>query len=140
MLMVGKKGAPREQSAIHPVRIAIKLSERAPKQLTELAGVEKMLEEKLGHPIGTLALLPLIESVDAKRIEEMVSRARQADRDIELSPPDFSIWRQIACPAEVNADELAKALRYLDVIETAYVMWPGSPPVNPSDDPRYANQ
>jgi serine protease len=138
--MAEKKAVSRKQSAIHPLRIAIKLNERAPKQLTELAGVEKLLEEKVGRPVGALPLVPLIESLDEKRVEQMVSRARRADRELELSPPDFSAWRQIVCPADVDADELAKALRQLDMIETAYVMRPGPPPVNPSDDPRYPNQ
>src|SRR5215470_6650838 len=138
--MAKARRASRDQSAIHPLRIAIKLNERAPKQLTDLADAEKFLGEKLGRPVGTLRVLPLIESLDAKRLADMVSRARQADRGVELSPPDFSTWRQVICPVGVNADELARALRELDIVQTAYVMRPGPPPENPSDDPRYPNQ
>lgn len=137
--MPQKKGESRDQ-AIHPLRIAIKLNERAPKQLTELVGMEKQLGEKLGRTVGTLPLFPLIDSVDPERLEQMVNLARRADRGVELSPPDFSLWRQLVCPADFNADELAKALRQLDIVETAYVMRPGPPPVNPADDPRYASQ
>jgi hypothetical protein len=137
--MAKQKGGLADQP-IHPLRIAVKLNDRVPKQLTELVSEEKLLAEKLGRPIGPLRLLPLIESLDPNRLEEMVSSARRLDRGVELSPPNFSAWRQIVCPADVNAEELAKALGQLDSIDTAYVLRPGPPPVNPSDDPRYPNQ
>jgi len=85
-----------------------------------------------------LRLLPLIESLDPKQIAELVDRAVR--NDPEYKAADFSAWLQIICPSGVNADELAKAVRALDDVETAYVMRPGPPPVTPADDPRNANQ
>jgi hypothetical protein len=122
--MAGKRVPSRGQTAAHPLRIAVKLNQRAPKPLIELTGAEKLLEERLGRPIGALPLLPLIESLDPKLLMEMADRARRSDPSLELAPPDFSTWYQIVCPADVNPDELAKALRQIDVVETAYVMRP----------------
>jgi Subtilase family len=138
--MPDQKRSPGDDPATHPLRIAVKLNERASAERTELAEVKKLLEEYLGRAVGTLPLLPLIESVDPTRLNEMTDRAMRADRGLELSPPDFSRWRQIVTPADVNPDELANALRQLDIVETAYVMRPGPPPVNPGNDPRYPNE
>ena len=44
----------------------------------------------------------------------------------------FPVGVRSSTPADVNPDELAKALRELDTVETAYVMRPGPPPVNPA--------
>ena len=138
--MADQKRSPGDHPATHPLRIAVKLNERASAERTELAEVGKLLEEYLGRAVGTLPLLPLIESVDPTRLNEMTDRAMRADRGLELSPPDFSRWRQVVTPADVNPDELANALRQLDIVETAYVMRPGPPPVNPGNDPRYPNE
>ena len=69
-----------------------------------------------------------------------MDRARRSDPDLERESPDFSNWYQIVSPAGVNPDELARALRQIEIVETAYVMRPLPPPVNPSDDPRYPNE
>jgi serine protease len=137
--MATKKRRPTKQVDAVPLRIAIKLRPHVPKGLTELAGVDR-LDPKLGLSANALPLQPLIESVDARRLSEMVERARQTDLDIERDRPDFSLWYQIVTPIGVNADELTKALRQLDAVETAYVMRPLPPPVSPGDDPRYPNQ
>jgi hypothetical protein len=141
---MAKRKAPAQdqpdQRYAHPLRIAVKLNQRARRQLTELTGAEKLLEENLGRPAGTLPLLPLIESVEPKRLAELVDGARRSDPDLEREAPDFSNWYQIASPMGVNADELARALRQIEIVETAYVMRPLPPPVNPSNDPRYPNE
>jgi serine protease len=138
--MTSRKETPQDRTAAHPLRIAVKLAQHAPKQPTELATVERLLEERLGRPIGALPLLPLIESVDPKKLNEMVDRARRADSQLEPEQLDFSAWYQIVTPADVNPDELARALRQVEFVETAYVMRPLPPPVNPSDDPRFPNE
>jgi serine protease len=137
--MATKKRRPTRQVDAVPLRIAIKLRPHVPKGLTELARVDR-LDPKLGLSANALPLQPLIDSVDARRLSGMVERARQTDLDIERDRPDFSLWYQIVTPIGVNADELAKALRQLDAVETAYVMRPLPPPVSPGDDPRYPNQ
>src|SRR5205814_10229052 len=80
---------------------------------------------------GTFRLLPLIESVKPKRLEELIAKARQIDAQAEL--PDFSSWYQIICPAGRDPDELVMTLRKSEEVETAYVMRPVPPPANPSN-------
>jgi len=80
----------------------------------------------------------LIESVKADDLSDLVARARELDP--EYVPEDFTAWFQVVCPEEVDPDHLAEAIRSLKDVETAYVMRPGPPPVNPADDPRSANQ
>src|SRR5437870_1794040 len=120
----------------HPLRIAIKLRRRETRKPEELPGLEKYLRE--AGVDDKLRLSPLIESLESKQIAELVDRAVR--NDPEYKPADFSAWLQIVCPSGVNADELVKAVRALEEVETAYVMRPGPPPVNPADDPRNANQ
>lgn len=111
-----------------PLQIAVKLDPRAPKGMRELA-----------TPLGALRLTPLIESLDAKEIDALIDRARRSDP--QFAPPDFSSWYQVVVPAGTAPEELVKALNAHDLIETAYVMRPGPPPVvNAADDPRSANQ
>lgn len=98
----------------------------------------KTLAARLGAT-APFTLLPLIESVDEKRLAELVSRARQADPEGEIS--DFSEWFQLVVPEGASPEELEKALRRIEMIEVAYVMRPGPPPVvNPANDPRSMNQ
>jgi serine protease len=133
---MAKKRRPAKQANPVQLRIAIKLRPHGPKELTELTGVDP----KFGLSANALPLQPLIESVDARRLSEMVERARRMDLDIERDRPDFSRWYQIVTPNGVDAGELAKALRRLEAVETAYVMRPLPPPVSPGDDPRYPNE
>jgi hypothetical protein len=119
--MATKKRPLRDKAAARALRIAVKLRQHAPKQLTELPSADKALEAKLGQPIGTLPLLPLIESVDPKRISEMVDRARRIDPALEFEPPDFSRWYQIICPADINPDELARALRQIEMASMQFM-------------------
>src|SRR5262245_41136972 len=126
----------QSEESNYPLRIAVKLRRWVTKPPQELAGLEKFLEE--AGVRDSLRLLPLIESLEPQQIAELIDRAVRNDPKYE--PADFSSWLQIVCPSGVNPDELAKAVRALDEVETAYVMRPGPPPVNPADDPRSANQ
>src|SRR3954447_10552115 len=138
--MAPRKEVSQSRSSAHPLRVAVKLVQHAAKGLKELQVTERLLEERLGRKIGALPLLPLIESVDPKRLIEMVDRARRTDSAVAQEQLDFSNWYQIVTPEGVNPDELARALRQLEMVETAYVMRPLPPPVDPTDDPRYGNQ
>jgi serine protease len=120
----------------HSLRIAIKLRRQGTKTPQELAGLEKFLKE--AGVSDKLRMLPLIESLEPKQISELVDRAVRNDPKYE--PADFSSWMQIVCPPSVNPEELAKVMTALNEVETAYVMRPGPPPINPTDDPRNANQ
>lgn len=112
----------------YPLHIALKLVPRAPRGLRELSTRD-----------GKLTLEPLVESLSPEKVDELVTRARR--NDPEYQPPDFFAWRQVAVPKEASPDALVKMLRANELVESAYVMRPGSPPlVNSTDDPRAANQ
>ena len=125
------------ESPNYQPRIAIKLNQRADKATQQLGRLSPALRELV--PDAGLALEPLIQSVEPARLAQLSAKARQLDSDQEL--PDFSAWFQVVCPRETDPEELARALRKLDGVETAYVMRPGPPPAfDPTDDPRNVNQ
>jgi hypothetical protein len=111
------------------LRIAVKLNDSAPKRPKDLRG--------LGG-LGTFRLLPLIESVEPSRLDELIENAHRMDPEAKL--PDFSSWYQIVTPARLNPEKLVTALRRSKVVETAYVMRPVPPPVDASNDPLSASQ
>jgi serine protease len=128
---------PKTKESKYPFRIAIKLRPRVKKVPQKLAGLEKFLKESGVR--DKLRLLPLIESLEPKQIAELVQQAVRKNKNYE--PPDFSSWVQIVCPPGINPDELVKAVRALDEVETAYVMRPCPPPVNPpANNPRNVYQ
>ena len=112
-----------DELPIYPLRIAIKL---------------KSGEDQPPLRLNGLPLRPLFDPRNSKRLDQLIARARRNDPDYE--PPDFSVWFEVQTPAGVNADELVKALRELDKVETAYVMRVNHPPINPGDDPREKRQ
>ena len=116
------------------LRIAVKLKNLPPDK--ELRGLEG-----LGNLV--FRLLPLIDSLDPKQFNElreraleMMEKARQMiDKTLRTDPqtklPDFSYWHQIICPKELPPDDLVRALRKSELVETAYVMRPVPPPFPP---------
>ncbi len=139
MIKQPSKTPPGEQPGQEPdrsLRIAVKFRDRVTNPPQQLVGLEKFLE---GAAIpGGLRVMPLVASLDPKRLEELVDRARRNAPDYEPAP--FANWTQVVCPPGVKPEELVRAIRELDDVETAYVMRPGPPPVNPADDPRSTNQ
>jgi serine protease len=120
-----------------PIRIALKLKYRGAAPPQELSGLKTFLE-RVGYKGAAPRLTPLVESLDTEKIAELVGRARR--NDPSYVPADFSTWFQIIPPQGVNADDMLRAVRELGEVETAYVMRPVPPPVNPADDPRNVNQ
>ena len=122
----------------YPLRIAIKFKSGGGKPPQQLDDWQASL--KGAAKVPPLRLSPFFESQDLNRLSELVDRALR--NDPSYKPPDFSTWFQVETPSEVNADELAKRLRKLANVETAYVMRPGPPPVPVSftNDPRYLKQ
>jgi serine protease len=118
------------------LRIAVKLRRHGGEAPRHLSGLEAFLEK--GGVRDALRLMPLIESLDARQLADLVDRAVR--NDPTYVPADFSSWQQVVCPAGMNPDELARAMRALDDVETAYVLRPLPPPVSPADDPRSTNQ
>ena len=82
--------------------------------------------------------MPLVESLDAGKIAELVDRALRNDPTYQAA--EFSTWFQIVPQVDVNAEDLVKAIRELGDVESAYLMRPVPPPANPADDPRNMNQ
>ncbi len=113
------------------LRVAIKLNGRVQKRPRDLRGLN-------GLGKRTFPLLPLIESVEPGRLEELLAKAHRMDPEARL--PDFTSWCQIVTPEGLNPERLVIALRRLEVVETAYVMRPAPPPVDPSNDPLSASQ
>jgi hypothetical protein len=131
-----RRGRPAKPPS-YPLRIAIKFKSGGGKPPEQLDGWQASLEGT-AKPLAPLRVLPLFESLNSKRLSELVDRARRNDPDYK--PADFWAWFQVETPAGVNADELVKPLRKLDNVETAYVMRPSPPPVSPTDDPRNLKQ
>jgi hypothetical protein len=122
---------------LYPLRIAIKFKSGGGKPAQQLDGWQASLKGS-AKQLAPLRVFPLFESLNSKRLSELVDRARRIDPDYE--PAEFWAWYQVETPAGVNADELVKPLRKLDNVETAYVMRPSPPPVRPEDDPRNLKQ
>jgi hypothetical protein len=122
---------------IYPLRIAIKFKSGGGKPPQQLDGWQASLGGTAKR-LAPLRLLPLFGSLNSNLLNELVDRARKNDPDYK--PVDFSAWFQVETPAGVNADELVKPLRKLANVETAYVMVPSPPPVDPGDDVRNPRQ
>jgi serine protease len=120
-----------------PIRIALKLKYRSASPPQELRGLRTFLEQ-VGHKGAAPRLVPLVESLDAGKIAELVGRARHNDPTYQAA--EFSTWFQIVPPVDVNAEDMLKAIRELGDVESAYLMRPVPPPVNPANDPRNVNQ
>ena len=132
-----------KQEQVFTPRIAVKFTERFQPPVSDRPSQEgywKALLERSGlaGEFGALELLPLFESLSPERLSELIDRARQIDPD--YVPARFDLWFQVVYSANIDPDELAKRLSALDEVETAYVMRPGPPPVNPADDPRFPSQ
>jgi hypothetical protein len=131
-----KKSNPSKPSTSQSLRIAVKISSKFSRVTKDVLG--RTLAARLGAR-SPFTILPLIESLDEKRLAELVSRARQAEPEAEIS--DFTEWFQLVVPEGESPEELEKALRKIEMVEIAYVMRPGPPPlVNPANDPRSTNQ
>jgi subtilase family protein len=131
-----------DESSFQP-RVAIKFGDQVQIPMGQDSGQpiewpQSLDRSALIEAFGDLRLLPLIESMTPVRLAELIDLARS--RDPEYDPASFSAWYQVICPPDSDPDEVAKGLRGLTGVEAAYVMRPGPPPVNPSDDPRSTNQ
>ena len=100
-----------------PIRITLKLKERRSASITqELIGSRTFLE-RVGYKGAALHLVPLVESLDTGKIAELVGRARRDDP--RYQPAEFSTWFQIIPPADVNAEDMLKAICELGEVESA---------------------
>ncbi|HSY50612.1 MAG TPA: S8 family peptidase [Thermoanaerobaculia bacterium] len=124
-----------EQSSF--VKIVLKFRERLSNS-ERLGTLLQNVVERAGIAAGDMRLRPLVESLAPRELDALIDRARRLDS--EYKPVDFSVWFQADVPTSADPDELVRVIRGSKEIETAYIMRPGPPPVNPDDDPRSANQ
>jgi len=128
------KGVTGNREPTPRLQIAVRFNDRVARIPAHVAGLEKFFAQA-GQPLVQLPLTPLVQTT---KIAELVNRARANDPD--YVPPDFSKWCQILTPRGVDPDELVRALHALPEVQTAYVMRPGSPPVDPGQNPLSGNQ
>jgi hypothetical protein len=108
--------------------------------------VEQHLDElrigpwrQLKTQFSGISMRKLFTSVGPERIQQLVDEAVR--RDGRYDPPDFQAYFVVDCPADVNPDEVVKALSTWRSVQTAYFDPPGSDPlVNALNDPRSPNQ
>lgn len=95
--------------------------------------------ERLSRDFPGVRLEPLFGGLDDDALSGMARRARStAGRAL---PATFAAYVAVACPAEVDPERLAGAIRDWPGVETAYVEGgPTPPPVSDGDDPRSGNQ
>jgi Subtilase family len=88
------------------------------------------------HP--GVALLPYFSTLPEHTLRSLSqSSASQG----AVVPPSFAQYFAIECPAGVDPEAVARTVASWSIVDTAYAeAGPTPPPVNPSDDPRNANQ
>ena len=119
-----------------PIRIALKLKYRSASPPQELSGLRTFLEQ-VGHKGAAPRLVPLVESLDAGKIAELVSRARHNDptpgrRILDLVPDRPPGGRERGGHAQGDPRTRRRGERLFDATCTTTV--------NPADDPRNVNQ
>lgn len=89
---------------------------------------------------GRLPLTRLYTAVPEDRLRELIEEATR--RDDSYRPPNFFTWFTVETPEGVRSEELATMLLAWEVVEKAYPdSQPEDPfPVDPTDDPRRADQ
>ncbi len=88
------------------------------------------------HP--GIALVPYFSTLGEQTLRSL-GQAPTSQRP--AGPPGFTQYFAIECPASVDPAAVARTVAAWPMVETAYVeAGPTPPPVNPSDDPRNADQ
>ncbi len=95
--------------------------------------------EQLAEIVPDLQFTPLFTAMKPQRMQELVQRA--VEYDARYRPPNLFTYYQVYTSPGGRADELAKLLHSLEIVELAYVAGgPTPPPVIPGDDPLWPNQ
>jgi subtilisin family serine protease len=92
--------------------------------------------ERLAAAYPGVRIEPYFRNLTESERRTLTERSRTAERG---GMRRFS-YLAIECPPGVEPGEIARALREAPEVEIAYVEQPTPPPLNPSDDPRSANQ
>lgn len=94
----------------------------------------------LTESFAGITLTPYFSNIDQSTLESFKERSAQRESFFE-TPQNFLLYYAIEVPIGADAESVAKTVTEWEIVETAYVeAGPTPPPVNPSDDPRSANQ
>jgi hypothetical protein len=86
-----------------------------------------------------VALAPYFASIGEATLQELAKRAPRIES--AGPPPQFTSYYAVECPRGIDPAQVATVLGTWPNVEIAYVEGgPTPPPLNPSDDPRNANQ
>lgn len=135
---------PKEQASGYTPRVVVKFRDFV--QLPYQDGADKYLDkmnigpwQRLAELFPGIRLRRMFIAVKSERIRQLVNEAVR--RDNTYRPPNFLTYFIVDCPADVNPEEVAKALSTWKSVELAYVDPPGQDPVvDPTDDPQWPNQ
>ena len=139
----GETPPPEELPANYKRRVVVKFrpdvrlsyTTEAQTQFASTAS-RQWTELTAAHP--GIALVPYFSTVPEHTLRSL-SQAR-APQPAPV-PPTFTQYFAIECPAEVDAEAVARTVASWSNVETAYVeAGPTPPPVNPVDDPRNPDQ
>jgi hypothetical protein len=84
-------------------------------------------------------LVPYFSTIPEETLRALSRPSAQSERTSVA--PNFALYYAIECPPEVDAASVVRSVSAWPNVETAYLEGgPTPPPVNPSDDPRNANQ
>lgn len=123
-------------------RVAVKLRDHVP-PVSGRAGVTGLPISGwagLAKQFSGLRVINMFSGLKAEDIDRLVARAQE--NDAEYRAPNFHNYFVVVCPPDVNPASVAQALGRSEEVEWAYVEAGPTPPpqVNPTDDPRQANQ
>jgi len=105
-------------------------------KLTKLVGKDWV---NLTETFPGLTLDRYFSTLDESAFSTLVQKAGTVNQ--KSKPANFSLYYAIECPVGVEPEAIAKAVSAWPNVEIAYVEGvPMPPPLNPSDDPRNANQ
>jgi len=116
--------------------VPLSYSAAAAEELASLA-TREWNELTAAHPGVTL--VPYFSTMDEGLLRDFARRPPQPGQ--APPPPSFASYYAIECPAGVEPEAVARTVRAWSTVETAYVEGgPTPPPLNPSANPRNANQ
>ena len=143
-IISGNVPPPDEQDANHTRRVVVKFRPETRLPYSRAAGEElarssapQWSELTAAHP--GISLVPYFETMQEDTLRSLSEQSAKAKG--ATAAPNFTSYYAIECPPGVDPESVARSVAAWPNVETAYVEGgPTPPPVNPSDDPRNANQ
>ena len=131
-----KKPRAPKQSRSQSLRIAVKISGKFSRVSRDTLGTNTCRPTWRARFLHTFAADRICGRKAPRRTRQPRPAGRSRRRNLRL-------FRMVSVSSAggASSEELEKALRRIEMIEVAYVMRPGPPPVvNPANDPRSMNQ